>query len=425
MPESQLYAYVDESGSNALDTSKSGESNLYICVAVVVDDAGREACEAGMEALSQRLNGGAEIASKSIGTKHQRRMQFLESIESLPFHYYALVINKDRLPKDSGFQFKRSFYKFFNRMLYRRLATGSCSLHVIADEYGGQDFMDSFQVYLESKGLPDLFSDFLHDFVDSTQSRMVQLADLIAGSLSYCFDQEKKGDHSAGFRRILRNKEAGIQCWPLDYMPSQEPSLSGSPSLDSLLRDALCQRAQDFINDYEESIEDDQQMQAATLKRLLFARLYEDGSARSVYSATLIEALRDQGFEELSDQTFKLRVIGKIRDRGILLAGSNEGFRLALDEEDIADYLLHDKSIIEPMLNRLLLARNVVKDITHNQHDILAAGGFEGLLRIADEFHDSRIEAQAQRTTDDQSDFQETNMHMPAAPRRLGAHIQP
>jgi len=49
---------------------------------------------------------------------------------------------------------------------------------------------------------------------------------------------------------------------------------------------------------------------------------------------------------------------------------------LALDEEDIAYYVLHDKSIIEPMLNRLLPARNVVKEITQNGYDILTVGGF-------------------------------------------------
>ncbi len=401
MSESRLYAYVDESGSSALSTSKSGESNLYICVAVVVDDAGRTACELGMDELSQRLSGDGEIASKSISKNHSRRMQFLEGIATMPFHYYALVINKDRLPKDSGFQYKRSFYKYINHMLYRKLASGSHSLHITADEYGGRDFMDSFQAYLKGKGLPDLFSEFEHEFADSAKNRMVQLADLVAGSLGYCFDESRKGDHSSGFRRILREKEAGIQCWPLDHAPHAAISPGTTPELDVVLHEALCERAQRFIDEHEESIDDDRQMQAATLKRLLFARLYEEGADRSVYSATLIEALKDQGLEELSDQTFKLRVIGKIRDQGILLTGSNEGYRLALDIHDITDFLQHDKSIIEPMLNRLLVARDTVKAITGNEYDILTTGGLENLRRIADEFRDSRVENATQRAANE------------------------
>jgi len=401
MVESRLYAYVDESGSSALDTSKSGESNLYICAAVVVDDAGLEACESGMDALSQRLSGGAEIASKSIGKNHQRRTQFLEGIDTLPFHYYALVINKDRLPKDSGFRFKRSFYKYINRMLYRKLATGSYSLHIIADEYGGQDFMDSFQVYLESKGLPDLFSDFHHDFVDSSQSRMVQLADLIAGTLSYCFDQEKKGDHSPGFRRLLRNKEAGIQCWPLDY--DQQPSQSEpvNDDTDDILRKLLRQRANDFLNEHEDSDDDDRRMQASTLKRLLFARIYEDGADQSVFSDSLIDWLEGEGFEKLSKQPFTNRVIGKLRDAGIILAGRNDGYRLALTSSDIDDYIRHDKSIIAPMLHRLLIARDTVRSGTANKYDILDTSEHNNLRSVADQFRDSIIEAEAMGTADE------------------------
>lgn len=397
MSETQLYAYVDESGSSALNTSKSGESNLYICVAVVVDDTGRSACESSMDALSQRLCGGAEIASKDIGKNHQRRMQFLEGIAMLPYHYYALIINKDRLPKDSGFRFKRSFYKFINRMLYQKLASGNRSLHVTADEYGGRDFMDSFKTYLKSKGLPDLFSDFQHDFANSARSRMIQLADLVAGSLCYCFDDERKGDHSSGFRRILRSKEIDIQPWPLDYVPHTPSSPNTTPALDTVLQKALSKRAQHFINKHEESPEDDRQMQAATLKRLLFARLYEEGTDCSVYSATLIEALNDEGFEELSDQAFKLRIIGKIRDAGILLTGSNEGYRLALTTDDIDEYIRHDSTIIVPMLRRLLTAREIVKTITLNKYDILSSQEHISLCRLADQFSDHVIEAESMR----------------------------
>lgn len=396
MTKSQVYAYVDESGGSALDTTKSGESNLYICVAVVVGHLELEICQSGMATLSQRLNGGAEIASKSIGRSHARRKQFLEGVSELPFHYYALVINKDRLPKGSGFRFKRSFYKFINRMLYQKLASGNRCLHVTADEYGGRDFMDSFQAYIEGMGLPDLYSDFQHEFANSTENRMVQLADLVAGSLSYCFDEERKGDHSTGFRRILRGKEAGIQSWPLDYTSGPTMLPATMPELDVALWDALCDRAQRFIDEHEESLDLDRKMQAATLKRLLFARIYEEPEDRSVYSATLIEALRDQGFESLSDQAFKLRVIGKIRDQRIILTGSNEGYCLALDARDISIYLQHDKNIIEPMLSRLVLARNTVKEITGNRYDILA-NGVENLLRVADAFDDSRIASQAKR----------------------------
>ena len=79
-----LTAFVDESGTNELDTSKPGVSNLFICVAVLVDAAGLDVTGAAVRKLSQDLCGGAEIASKRIAGNHERRLKFLEGIRDFP-----------------------------------------------------------------------------------------------------------------------------------------------------------------------------------------------------------------------------------------------------------------------------------------------------------------------------------------------------
>jgi len=366
-----------------------------------VDDDERLATDSGMEQLSLALCGGAEIGSKRIGGNHDRRMKFLQGVEKLSFSYYALVVNKDRLAKDSGLQFKASFYKFMNRMLYRRLASGSLNLHIVADTYGGKDFMDSFQMYLDQRGLPDLFSKFTHEFALSENSRIVQLADLIAGTLSYCFDEEKRGPHSKDFRKALRAKEISIESWPLQYAWPSLPACPQDSTVDKVLWKMLSRRAHEFINEHEESPNDDKRMQAATLKKLLFARIFEDGTDQALFSDELITWLQEEGFEKLSKQPFTNRVIGKLRDAGIILAGSNDGYRLALTSRDIEDYIRHDKSIIEPMLRRLLIARDAVKNETKNTHDILETLEHKGLCSLVNQFRDSSIEMNAMRSVDE------------------------
>lgn len=391
-----LSAYVDESGTNELDTSKPGVSHLFICVAIVVDEPKKAICEDAVRWMSKEFCSGAEIASKRIGGDHKRRLKHLEVVKSLPFGYYALIINKERILKDSGLGHKRSFYKFINRMLYDRLKKSGKSLSIIADQVGGKDFMDSFGPYLEEHGMPTLFQNWTHSFADSSQTPLIQLADLVAGTLAYCFDSSKKCDYSSQFREILRPCEAGIQCWPLSL--DINPSVSNQSSeIGETFRNAMSKRVVDFINENEDSDDVDRRMQVITLNNLLFAARFEEREKQAVVSDKLMAKLKAEGFDELGKQAFQSRIIGKIRDEGIILAGASDGYRLALSIEDVRDYLDHDRSVIEPMLSRMVKARESVLVDTARGHDILEDTNYQCLRSIAHAFQDASIAAATQR----------------------------
>lgn len=410
-------AFVDETGTNDLDADGPSTSHLFICVAIIVDDVSRAVADTGMRQLSAELCGGAEISSRRIGSDHKRRELFLSRVAGLPFGYFALVINKDRIPKDSGLRFKPSFYKYINRMLYERLATGGNNLRIIADQIGGADFMASFRPYLEGFGLPSLFLDCHHSFADSASTPLIQLADLIAGSLTYCFDPRKACPQGVRFRTLLRSREIGVQWWPWETLADAAPSLPrGTP--DVLLRSTLRSRVVRFLNEHEASPDLDHQMQAATLSRLFFAREFDDRKSQAIVSDALMARLRDEGFEELSKQAFQSRVIGKLRDAGIILAGSTDGYRLALTVADIQDYLNHDSTIIEPMLARMLKARETVKLDTAGSYDVLEPSPNALLRNLADAFRDYTISVAVTR---DPSQSETSQVILPPTP----AHPSP
>lgn len=387
---SWVTAYVDETGTNDLDSSKPGVSHLFICVAVIVENDVQAMAASGIQQISTDLCGGAEISSKRVGGDHERRVRFLERLCALPFGYFALVINKDKIPKDSGLQFKRSFYKFINRMLYERLLKNGRNLHVVADEIGGKDFMDSFVPYFQQKGMPGLFEQFDHKFADSEKTPLIQLADFIAGTLSYCFDAEKKCPESNKFREFLRNREIAIQCWPWEVL-SGAPAVESSPSIDKVIRERMIQRVSNFLDEHENSTDAERRMQAFILSNLFFARQFEDRERQALVSDELMRRLAQEGFVDLSKQFFQARVIGKIRDEGIILAGSNDGYRLALSVEDVEEYLGHDKNIIEPMLARMLKARGSVLFDTGQNYDVLSKPEYHSLKMLANTFSDASL----------------------------------
>ena len=71
---SVLTAYVDETGNHDLEVEKAGASNLFICVAVLVNEQQQTTVDAAVRKLSRQCYSGGEIKSVSIGGNHRRRL---------------------------------------------------------------------------------------------------------------------------------------------------------------------------------------------------------------------------------------------------------------------------------------------------------------------------------------------------------------
>ena len=388
-----LTAYIDETGNNTLEIEKEGASNLFICVAVVVNEEQNKLVEQRMREISRDEFSGSEIKSSGIGKKHKRRLKILNKVKDLSFGYYALVINKSDIKRDSGLQYKPVFYKHLNQMLYNRLLKGGTNLHIIADTIGGQAFMDSFGPYLKRKGKPDLFSTWDHKFADSKQTPQIQLADLVAGTLAWCFDKEKKCNCRDEFRNLLKPKEIDIGSWPLIYRDSAPAEAIGfGGKWDDHIYSCSVNRALKFIDEFDSHDKEDRQMQVAVLRHLIFIQQYENSdSSISLVSDALINHLRHLGFPKLSRQQLSSRVIGPLRDWGILISGGSDGYCLACNTADIYRYLDHDKNIIEPMLIRLNIARKGILQDTSNQYDVLESDEFGCLRLLAEAMSDYKV----------------------------------
>lgn len=395
-----LTAFIDETGNFDLEIEKGGASNLFVCVAVICDEQQSELVRTRMLEISRDHFSGNEVKSSGIGGNHRRRITVLEKLTDLSSGYYALIINKAEIEKDSGLRFKAPFYKYLNRMLYNRLLNGGTSLHLVPDEIGGKAFMESFGPYLKGKFFPELFSQWDHHFVNSKECPQVQLADLIAGTLAWCFDPGKKGEHSGTFRELLKSKEIGIECWPVQYQ--QLPALGADAEeaqWDEHIEACSLNRATRFIQEFSEHNKEEIRMQVSTLRHLLFERRYErSNEPTNKISDELIGHLSDQGFPKLSRQQFSSKIIGPLRDRGILISGGSDGYRLACSAADIRRYLIHDLSIIRPMLARLKVARRGLLQDTSNQYDALSSDEFSFLRTLADAMGEHEItEALAQK----------------------------
>ena len=89
-----------------------------------------------------------------------------------------------------------------------------------------------------------------------------------------------------------------------------------------------------------------------------------------IYTRELKEQLNSIELRNLSDQTFRMRIIGKLRDRGVVIASSQKGYKIPSKQSEPYDFINHDAKIVIPMLARLKKCRDLVRLGTVNGLDL-------------------------------------------------------
>lgn len=184
------FAYIDESGTFDLEIEKAATSNYFIVTAILVDEVDNEKFLEEVEKLRQKHFQSSEIKSSSIKAKdnHKRRKRILKDVSGIDFKFYTLVIDKSAIHRDSPLGFKKTFIKNINGKIYSSLFQTFSEISVIADEHGSESFVESLQSYVDKNHIPDLFKSSKFILVKSVENLGVQLADLIAGTISQVYE---------------------------------------------------------------------------------------------------------------------------------------------------------------------------------------------------------------------------------------------
>lgn len=64
------------------------------------------------------------------------------------------------------------------------------------------------------------------------------------------------------------------------------------------------------------------------------------------------------------------KVIAQLRDNGVILASCARGYKIPISVDDINTYLNQTTSVVGPMLHRMEICRNLIKQSTNNEFDI-------------------------------------------------------
>ena len=164
----RVYAFTDESGAFGWDIENPNVSTHFIITAIIVKGPDLEGFTQKAEALRKKHFQTGEIKSSNIGGNHARRLRVLADLQGIPFSIFSVCVDKKKCIENmsmKGLQYKKTFYKFMNNIVHRELRRAFEKITIVADEIGGNEYMQSFCQYVTShQDMPNLFGDAKFSF---------------------------------------------------------------------------------------------------------------------------------------------------------------------------------------------------------------------------------------------------------------------
>lgn len=375
---SRKIAYVDEFGNNSFDFEKQGTH--FIVAAVICDSTKVSSLEESVDKLRAKHSfQTGEIKSSKVSKNHARRKKILADISRLDCAVYAVIIDKRELT-GQGFKYKKSFYKYLNNLLYKELFRTYPMLELYVDEHGGNDYMLEFKKYVRKNHDRNLFSGSEFEVKNSKNEKLIQLADFIAGTLGYIYDDKKKSEHSLVFKELLSPIVSDLNFFPKKNTLHEIKESNIDVDFDPLVAGASLHRINDFLdNTIGNSQQEVDQINFLKLL-LLFQRVYYRSSY--VVTGEIFNHLNQSRDSDLKKEYFRTKVVGNLRDKGIMISSSRAGYKIPTTTKDLEAFINHGNRIILPMLNRINEVRKTIKLVSTNELDIL--DNFDDLKTIID-----------------------------------------
>lgn len=362
-----IIGFADEFGNNSFEFETQG-SHFIVTSILIKNKENLTELESKVEEIRKKHFQTGEIKSSRIAANHNRRIKILKDLLKLEFSIFSVVIDKRQLNSE-GFQYKKSFYKFVNNLLYKELFRTFPELQLNVDEHGSNKFMLEFRKYVEKNHQRTLFSGIEFNHLNSKESILIQVADFITGTLGYIYDITKQSEYSSEFYGLLKPKVSSINIFPHKLTLEDFDARTIDQTYDKRISDVSFQRIFDFL-DKNSSSESQIADQIIFLKLLLWLqRAYVRN--KHISTKEIMRHMNITRNKPINEEYFRTKIIGNLRDKGILISSNNQGYKIPVSLKDLDSFVKHGNKVILPMLNRINEARNAVKLATLNELDIV------------------------------------------------------
>lgn len=350
----KIAVFIDESGDLNLETL-----GYYVACAVLVRSDQVESMSQAITAISNSQCNGAPLKSSRTGKNSRARSEILSEISKLPVKVFAVAVNKQEIDKSSGMKWRRSMYKFIQRILFKRIYQTNASVDISIDQFGKSDFMSSFQSYIDNHFEPTIFTESKLQYSSPDECVSIQAADFLAGSIRRYLE----GKDDTQILSIVSNIILGLQIWPSSNSPIN--GFGDESELDNLIRTHCLKSAKTFLSETEDIL----------LKSVCELLIHERtiGKDDFMYCDAMLKRLQDNGIVDSNKNKnwFMQQVIAPLRDSGVLIAACEDGYKIPNSREDVERFVRFVEMKTGPYLNRLSIMRESILLGTGMKYDLI------------------------------------------------------
>lgn len=371
------HIFIDEYGTPSLETEIQGVTPYFIYTGVVIEEETISQARVIHKQIIDKYFGGTHIKHKNIKNDdkgHVKRIKVLAEI--LRFNHYvtALIIDKEHLD-GKGFEYPKSFVKFFNNLFSKQFINKYSEYHLYFDKFGRPEFQASLKKYMEEKGHGiTLFSNNTFDIKDDiTEEPLIQFADFYSGCLGQYYCNTKNHNQSEAVHNIIKSR-LFIEWFPEDYA-----SYFGAASYkDERFNTEIFNIATATANKYIESSID---IIGCEIVHLLLQESHIN-PLRNISSGEIKRKISLKGIK-IGDP---INEIAKLRDHGVFIVSpiGKKGYKFPCNEHEIAEFFDRLSSNIIPQLKRGHILHQILIEQSFAKYNILQHSNYSILKSLID-----------------------------------------
>jgi len=178
-----MLVFIDNSGDPGFKTDKGSSKIFVIAIVIFKDNLEAEKTSLSIKELRRKLKMSDLSEFKFNKSSKKFRRAFIETAKRYDFKIRAIVVNKKDIYSQRLRAHKENFYNY----IIMQVIKNSKSIEKAKlkfDKRGEIEIRNQLRVYL-SRELDNKKNNIFNDlkFVDSRQNTLIQLADMVAGSI--------------------------------------------------------------------------------------------------------------------------------------------------------------------------------------------------------------------------------------------------
>lgn len=355
------YAYMSETGDYQL--TEDTPSRYFAITFIIVEKVAYESMKENLDWLTLGIEG------------NQNRLQFLadivEDLEQFPVNFYSFIIDKDKLREKASFGQKETIFNYLNKHIYKTIFEQKINLQIqIFNEI--TDYQSSFIQFVKENHQPDLFDRSTFSFTDQSKDGFTSLAKIFSEVLIESLGGEdlfKEEPLSKLSKKIVR----------IERLPDFEVDIhvKNVDDIDTIIAEYAIEASKRYIRKYENS-QIPVRRDRVNFLRFLLTQLTIQPKGY-IYAQEIIDNIQRFSEEQITRDYLMREIIGPLRDAGLLIASTSQGYKIPISKEDLYDYVKFSSSMALPMLRRIEKGREIILDVTDGEFDILEYAEFEKL----------------------------------------------